>query len=812
MWRAIVESGEWSGVLCRNPPRLNGSWSANSRLVAGERPDTAVVLWRLRRFRDEAPRRYREAFESSPTAILFTDLDGRVIEVNRAFCDLWGMPDERSALADPAPTLWENAPTPAEIAERVARGEGWTGEIRARRADGGAFPAQLFAAAIDDAAGEPSMVMMTVFDLTQTLRTTEELRASRERLQLVLDAAPVVLWATDKDGVFTLSEGRELRSIGLAPGQVVGRSLFNLYADVPAAVSSAHRCLAGESFSSIGEFGPYTYESRHEPLRDMEGNVIGTMGVAVNITERKRAEAALARVKESLDNAQRIAKLGNWDWIPDTDLVWWSDEIYRLLDLEIGAVTPGLRPFMRFVHDEDRESLKKMIGVSLASEEPWTMEHRLVTATGREIVVRHWTEVVRDERGKPLRLRGVFQDITEVRRLEREQEGLRALYVQSQKLDSVGRLAGGVAHDFNNLITTVRGYADLLLRDSELAGGVREYVDEIRRTADRAAALSRRLLAFSRRENANPRVLEVDSAIEDAALMVRRLIGDDIQLETALAAVDAGILIDPIHLDQIVINLAVNARDALPRGGRIRVETGRVRLDAPVGVAMPNFVPGEYVRLRVADSGTGIAPEHLDKIFEPFFTTKDVGEGTGLGLATVYGLVAQSRGMIDVTSRLGVGTTFVIHWPVATHREAPEPEIQIRDVRSGGRILLVEDEDGLRRLTSLMLKSLGFCVTEAASGVEVLGLGAGGLRSIDLLMTDVVMPYMNGRELYEKLRPAMPELRVLYVSGYPLEVVTSYGIAPDDGAFLGKPFTLESLQSKLSAYFAPGELRAGRGG
>ncbi|MCC6159708.1 MAG: PAS domain S-box protein [Deltaproteobacteria bacterium] len=810
VWRAIVDKGEWSGALCRIPPRLNGSWKAHARLIAGERPDVAVVLWRIHRLRDDAHGHYREAFASSPTAILFADLDGRVIEVNRAFCGLWRISEAHPRLADLSSDLWDNAPSVGEIAKCAAQGKSWSGEVRGRRADGSGFPAHVFAAAVPGAAGEPSMVTMTVFDLTQSRATTDELRASRERLQLVVNAAPVVLWAIDRDGVFTLSEGRELSSIGLAPGQVVGSSLFELYADVPDTIREARCCLAGESFSSVGTYGPYAYESRHEPLRDAEGHVIGAMGVAVNITERKRAEAALARVKESLDNAQRIAKLGNWDWNPDSDLVWWSDEIYRLLDLDIGAVTPGLRPFMRFVPDEDRESLKKMIGVALASEKSWHMEHRLVTATGRDIVVRHWTEVVRDERGKPLRLRGVIQDITEIRKLEQEQGELRALYAQSQKLDSVGRLAGGVAHDFNNLITTVRGYTDLLLRDDGLSDDVRTYVDEIRRTADRAASLSRRLLTFSRREEANPRVVEIDTAIEDASRMVRRLIGENIQLELGLGAGDSGVLIDPVHLDQIVINLAVNARDAMSRGGQIRFETGRVRLDAPVGVVMPHFVPGDYVRLRVADSGSGIAPEHLDKIFEPFFTTKVAGEGTGLGLATVYGLVTQSRGMIDVTSRVGVGTTFVIHWPVATHREIAEPEPVAEAIRPGGRILLVEDEDGVRRLTSLMLKSLGFSVTEAASGVEVLHLGPGDLRTIDLLMTDIVLPYMNGRELYEKLRPALPDLRVMYVSGYPLEVVTKYGIVPGADVFISKPFTMESLQNALSRFFRP-ESRVARG-
>ena len=810
IWRAIVERGEWSGALCRIPSRLNGSWKAHAKLAAGERSDASVVIWRMQRLRDEAPRHYREAFESSPTAILFVDLDGHLIEANRAFFDLWGLSAELTRSAELTSGLWDEAPGAKEIAGRVARGESWSGEVRGLRADGSTFPAQVFAAAVPGEGGEASMVTMTVFDLTHARATTDELRASRERLQLVLDAAPVVLWAIDRNGTFTLSEGRELRSIGLVPGQVVGRSLFELYADVPDTIREARRCLAGESFSSVGTYGPYAYESRHEPLRDAEGNVIGAMGVAVNITERRRAEAALARVKESLDNAQRIAKLGNWDWNPESDIVWWSDEVYRLLDLEIGAVTPGLRPFMRFVHDEDRKSLKQVIGVALTSDKSWYMDHRLVTAAGREIVVRHTAEVVRDERGKPLRVRGVIQDITDVRRLEREQEELRALYAQSRKLDSIGRLAGGVAHDFNNLITTVRGYTDLLLRTDDLPDGVRTYVDEIRRTADRAASLSRRLLTFSRREDANPRAVEIDAAIEDASRMVRRLIGENVQLEIALGAADAALVIDPIHLDQVVINLAVNARDAMPRGGRIRIETGVVRLDTPVGVALPDFVPGDHVRLRVADSGSGIAPEHLDKIFEPFFTTKVAGEGTGLGLATVYGLVTQSRGMIDVTSRVGIGTTFVIHWPVATHREIEAPTPAVESIRLGGRILLVEDEDGVRRLLSLMLKSLGFSVTEAASGMEVLALPPGELRPVDLLMTDVVMPYMNGRELYEKLRPSLPGLPVLYMSGYPLEVVSSYGIEPDDDVFMSKPFTLESLQAALSRLFRP-RLRADRG-
>jgi two-component system, cell cycle sensor histidine kinase and response regulator CckA len=383
-------------------------------------------------------------------------------------------------------------------------------------------------------------------------------------------------------------------------------------------------------------------------------------------------------------------------------------------------------------------------------------------------------------------------DITERKRLEEQ-------LLHAQKMEAVGRLAGGVAHDFNNMLTVISGYTRMILDELSPQDPLREYAGEIANAADRAGAVTQQLLAFSRRQMIQPRIIDINAAIGQIEKMLRRLLGENIHLTLDLQENLPHIKADPNQVEQAVVNLAVNARDAMPVGGRIFVQTAEIHLDENYVRTHLGVKPGDYVMLAVTDTGQGMSAETRQRIFEPFFTTKERGKATGLGLATVYGMVKQSGGDIGVYSELGKGTTFRLYFPKATElpRESRPPEpVSLRGGK-GQTILVVEDEKPVRELTVRMLQQLGYSVLSAASGKEAVGISNLFAGSIGLLVTDVLMPEMSGRQVADELLRLRPELKVLYVSGYTEHAVIHQG-AESGVAFLAKPFSREALARKLA--------------
>jgi PAS domain S-box-containing protein len=382
----------------------------------------------------------------------------------------------------------------------------------------------------------------------------------------------------------------------------------------------------------------------------------------------------------------------------------------------------------------------------------------------------------------------ILRDITERERLE-------AQLLQSQKMESMGRLAGGIAHDFNNLLGIITGYGGLLRKRISADPQLAKYVEDIVKAADRAAGLTRQLLAFSRKQVLQPQILDLNVVVGETEKMLRRLIGEDIQLVTVCDEHVGAVRADPGQMDQVLVNLAVNARDAMPQGGRLTIETGNVVLDRAYAGQHAGVEPGPYVMLAVSDTGHGMAPDVQVRVFEPFFTTKEPGKGTGLGLATVHGIVKQSGGHIWVYSEPGQGTTFKIYLPRA---DAPPTGVErsVEDERlphGSETILLVEDETSLRNLIRECLEATGYTVLEARHGAEALEISERHRSPIRLLLTDVVMPLMSGRKLAEELRASRPEIRVLYMSGYTDDAVVLHGVLAAEVAFLQKPFTTEML-------------------
>jgi CheY-like chemotaxis protein len=367
---------------------------------------------------------------------------------------------------------------------------------------------------------------------------------------------------------------------------------------------------------------------------------------------------------------------------------------------------------------------------------------------------------------------------------------------QAQKMETIGQLAGGVAHDFNNLLAVIFGHCEMLAMKLPQESPGRDSVDQIGRAAERAAALTRRLLAFSRQQVLEPQLLDLNLLVADMEKMLQRLIGENVRLITILQPGLNWVLADPGQIDQIIMNLAVNGRDAMPKGGRLTLQTRDLELDAKTQSGQP---PGRYVLLAVTDTGCGMTPKVQARIFEPFFTTKGVGQGTGLGLAMVSGIVQQNGGHIVVHSLPGIGTTFKIYLPAVGElaKQPLQSRAPVKPVRSSETILLVEDEAPVRKITTLLLVSLGYRVQEASSGEEALHLAQDSREKIDLLMTDVLMPGMSGSELAEVLRARDAVLKVLFLSGHSGDTLARHGVVHTEVAFLQKPFTLNALSKKL---------------
>ena len=411
--------------------------------------------------------------------------------------------------------------------------------------------------------------------------------------------------------------------------------------------------------------------------------------------------------------------------------------------------------------------------------------------------------LIRKLEGKMEQLEQVNQsldkDITERKRAEEEAKALQEQLRQSQKMEAIGSLAGGIAHDFNNLLTVIKGYSQLSLMELKEGDPLKPNIEEVQKAADRAAGLTRQLLAFSRRQVMEMRVLDPNTLLRDLDKMLRRIIGEDIELVTQLADDLGTIKADPGQVEQVIMNLAVNARDAMTKGGKLTIETANVELDKTYARNHVAVEPGPYVMLSVSDTGVGMTPEVRDRVFEPFFTTKEKGKGTGLGLSTVYGIVKQSGGNIWVYSEPGKGTAFKIYLSRVDEplEEVGEKVVQKELTGRGETILVVEDEEEVRKLAVQILRRQGYTVLEASQGNEASHICEQHKGPIHLMVMDVVMPGMNGRELAKSLEPHHPEMKVLYMSGYTDDAIVHHGVLEKGLSFLQKPFTIDGLLRKV---------------
>jgi two-component system cell cycle sensor histidine kinase/response regulator CckA len=502
------------------------------------------------------------------------------------------------------------------------------------------------------------------------------------------------------------------------------------------------------------------------------------VGFALDLTELKRAERRVAESARYLDRAQELAHVGTWDADLSTMVATFSDEMLRIHGLPPGSHAVSYADFLTYIHPDDRPVVERSIRRAIDQPGEQKFEHRIVRPDGTVRVVEATSESVLDDSGGSARIIGSVQDITARRLLELQ---LR----EAQRLESIGRLAGGVAHDFNNLLTVILGFSETLLDGLPPGDEHRASAEQIHAAGRRAADLTQQLLAFGRRQVLRTQVFDLNAVLTEMRDILQRLVGEQIQIAIEPASRPCLVRADRGQIEQVILNLALNARDAMPAGGRIDIVTG----DPAPAVGEP---AGRWLQLAVSDTGSGMSPEVQAHIFEPFFSTKEVGQGTGLGLATVHGIVTQTGGRIEVNSVPGEGTTFRVFLPCAagqTGREEIAPGPVPSESQGEETVLLVEDENAVRAFISQALRRRGYRVIEAADGDQAIDTAHGHAGVIHLLVTDLVMPGMTGRELARFLKHERPGLRVLFISGYSDERAEPRGSEGGPEAFLQKPFT-----------------------
>ena len=521
----------------------------------------------------------------------------------------------------------------------------------------------------------------------------------------------------------------------------------------------------------------------------------------VREARRQQADAALREGEERLRRALEAANEGIFDHNIQTGEAHVSAGYATMMGYDPAAFRETTDAWLERMHPDDREPVMAQYLRYLSGEIPeYRVEFRQRTSSGEWRWIQSTGRIVeRDASGAPLRMLGTHVDITERRRAAAESEKLQAQLIQSQKMESVGRLAGGVAHDFNNMLSVILGHAELAMVG--LGSADPRYADllEIRKAAERSADLTRQLLAFARKQTVAPRVLDLNGTVEGMLNMLRRLIGEDVELAWLPTAEIWPVKIDPSQIDQILANLCVNARDAIAGVGKITIETSTASFDRVYCDDHPGVVPGDYVLVAVSDNGCGMDKDVSSHLFEPFFTTKALGQGTGLGLATVYGIVKQNNGSISVYSEPSQGTTFTIYLPRhAGELEQQEPAaVAVPAVRGHETILLVEDEAAVLTLATKLLTRLGYTVLAAGTPGEAIRLAREHQASVHLLMTDVVMPEMNGLALARNLLPLYPRMKCLFMSGYTANVIAHRGVLDAGVNILQKPFSLQDLATEV---------------
>jgi len=624
----------------------------------------------------------------------------------------------------------------------------------------------------------------------------EQIHSAQKEWELTFDVVPDPVFLVDRHHRIQRANRAAAALLGLEPPQLIDKYCYEVLHDraepVPGCPVQRMLMTGKEERCDIevGQLGK-VFDATASPLFDSSRAVRGSVHVLRDITDRKREEEALRRSEASYRSLILGATYGIFGCDVNGKFLAVNPALVAMLGYESEADLLAANLVRDVIRDPDEGA--RLLQQYRQKGRVDGLEAQWRRKDGTPVQVRLSGRTVLDERGALEGCEIIAEDASERWHLE---EQLR----RAQKMEAVGRLAGGVAHDFNNLLTIVMGYSDLLLERFGATDAMRAYVEEIKKAGQRAASLTRQLLAFGRRQVLAPQVLDLNAVVTNVDKMLRRLIGANIELSAVLEPELGRVKADPGQIEQVILNLVLNARDAMPQGGQLTLETANVELNEGYARSHESVLPGRYVMLAVSDSGMGMDAETQAHIFEPFFTTKKEGKGTGLGLATVYGIVKQSGGHIWLYSEPNQGTAFKIYLPTVPQavRKAVGAAPERRSLRRGSEtILLVEDEEGVRDLAGRILELKGYKVIMASNPTEAAQAFERHEGPIHLLLTDVVMPTMSGRQLAEHLALLRPELKVLYMSGYTDNAIVPHGILEEGVQFLQKPFTPDSLIHKV---------------
>ena len=633
-------------------------------------------------------------------------------------------------------------------------------------------------------------------DITERKQSEDALRHSEAMLQSILRAAPIGIGLVSPDRVFRWVNDVVCTMTGYRREELVGQSERILYED-----NAAFQRVGDIQYGEIRRTGNGTIETQ---WKRNDGAIIdillssasinpsdpadGVTFTALDITERKHMEINLRQTNQTLAAVFQAAPLAVIALDPAGNIKVWNQGAVRMFGWAEEEVLNRPVPTTPPDRQEEVRTLTESI---LRGESVSGMETKRLKKDGSLIEVRISAAPLRNASGEISGMMAALEDIHEKKSLE-------AQLFQAQKLESVGRLAGGVAHDFNNLLTVINGNTELAIDTLDERDPIRKDLEEVLKAGDRASALTRQLLAFSRKQILQPEVLSLNAVVEDMEKMLHRLIGEHIELETFLDPQIGRVKADFSQMGQVLMNLIVNARDAMPQGGHLLIETSSAVLDQRTAADIPDARPGTYATLSISDTGTGMDTSTLSHLFEPFFTTKDKGRGTGLGLSTVYGIAKQSGGFISVQSEPSHGSTFQLFLPCVDEPLAAETEhVTPQSVRGNETILVAEDEDGVRSLICRTLRNNGYAIFEARTGEEALGICGNTTRAIHMAVCDMVMPMLGGRQLGDLLAATRPGIRVLFISGYSDDTGSEQNFIAPDQPFLQKPFTTTALLQKV---------------
>jgi two-component system cell cycle sensor histidine kinase/response regulator CckA len=748
---------------------------------------------------------HQAALEAVANGVVITDAQGTILWVNAAFTRMTGYSSAEAIGQNPR-LLKSGEHPPAfyqELWSTIALGQSWSGEMTNRRKDGSVYVEEQTITPVRDAGGNVSHFIAVKQDRTLRRRADDALRRSEQRYRLLAENISDVIGLYDlgMNAVYVSPSVQQLR--GYTPDEVIAQPKMGALA--PGSRDLAMRVFQEEieiersgrgdparsrtvEFEVLCKDGTTVWtESKLTAVRDSSGSLTGFIAVSRDITERKRVEETLRDTSQTLRTLIDASVLAIVALDRNGRVTLWNNAATRLFGWSaqevLGQPLPAVPEDRRAEFEAGR--VRSQAGEDVVYETHWCRKD------GNLVDVLRSSAAIFSPQGELAGSMAIFVDMTERKQLE---EQLR----QAAKMEGIGRLAGGIAHDFNNLLTVIGGRSYLLLSQLPAGHAMRRDLLLIQQTGNRAAALTRQLLAFSRKQTLTPAVIDLNEIVSGMRTLLERVLGEDvgiiIDLDSSLGHVTA----DPGQLEQVVLNMAVNARDAMPEGGQLTLETRHVDVDPTYARQRVELAPGPYEVLSIGDTGVGMDAATVARVFEPFFTTKPVGKGTGLGLATAYGIVKQSGGHITVYSEPGSGTTFRIYLPRTESSESAPVAVEETAARRGTEVvLLAEDDVNLRALTRDILASQGYTVLESRDVEDAIRIAEHQDGTIHLLLTDVVMPHMSGRALAAAVKRFRPEVKVLYTSGYTDDAIIHHGVLDPGTALLQKPFSPAALGRKV---------------